>query len=460
MKLLNKLKKYKRQNVIPFHMPGHKRKNFIKNELPYQIDITEIDGFDNLHNPSGILKECQDKATNLFNTKQTYFLVNGSTCGILAGIKTCCEFGDKIIMPKNCHKSVYHAVELLGLECVYINSNCDENNIVKDVLVTDIENLIKQNLDAKCVFITSPTYEGVISDIKSISEVCHKYNIPLIVDEAHGAHLFLENKSACDLGADIVINSSHKSLPSLTQTALLHVCSDRINLTEIQHNLSVFMSSSPSYVLLSSLDECVEFLINNGFKYYDKLLKNLEWFKNQCKDLKHLKILENNNQFFDLDQTKIVILTNYSNITGSQLSQLLRKYKIELEMAYTNYALAYATIFDTKNDFKKLLKALKKIDNNLTKQNKQVLKQDNSSVIVDKIYHTLKCEHEKVKFEKSLGKTCGEYVWIYPPGVPVLVPGEVITKEKFEYILYAINTGLEIKSTNNVLPNEIFVVKT
>ena len=460
MKLLTELKKYKRKNIVPMHMPGHKRKRCIKNDIPYHIDITEIDGFDNLHNPAGILKDCQSNATCLFNTKQTFFLVNGSTCGILASIKSVCDYGEKIILPKNCHKSVYHVIELLNLNSVFIPTYCDDNNITKDIKTEILEKIINENTDAKCVFITSPTYEGVISDIKRISEICHKHNILLIVDEAHGAHLFIENKSAIDMGADIVINSSHKTLPSLTQTAMLHICSDRVNTKTIQHNLSVFMSSSPSYILLCSLDECVHFLIKNGYKFYDRMLKNINWFKAKCKSLKHLKILENNDKFFDIDQSKIVILTSNSNITGSQLSEMLRKHKVELEMAYTNYAIAYATMFDTKNDFKKLYKALKKIDNILFLNNKLIYKQDFQPTLKYKIADALQMSKQKVNFEDCKDLICAEYVWIYPPGVPILVPGEVITIDKMNYIKHAIDTGLEIKSTNNSLPNEIFVVKT
>lgn len=265
MKLYSLLKKYSKKHVIAMHMPGHKRHKFLHNSLPYDIDITEIDGFDNLHNPNGILKERMELASKLYKTKRTYFLVNGSTCGILASIKSVCENGDEILIAKNCHKSVFHAVELMDLKCSFIPSHFDdETKIHLQIYPEDVDLCLKNNRGIKCVLITSPTYEGVISNIEKIAEVVHKYNIPLIVDEAHGAHLYLTNNSACQKGADIVINSLHKTLPSLTQTALLHICSDRIDTEKVSKSLSIFESSSPSYVLMASIDECITFMSKFG----------------------------------------------------------------------------------------------------------------------------------------------------------------------------------------------------
>ena len=460
MRLYKLLKNYSKKNIVAMHMPGHKRRGFTFSRIPYKLDITEIDGFDNLHCPTGILKSCQEKASKLFKSNQSFYLVNGSTCGILASIKTCCDFGDKIIMPKNCHKSVYHAVELLNLKCVFIPTHTDKNNIFKDILLDDLKVLINENQDAKCVLITSPTYEGVISDIKNISQLVHEYNIPLIVDEAHGSHLFLENKSAVNNDADIVINSLHKTLPSLTQTAILHILSNRIDLNKLQHNLSIFMSSSPSYILMSSIDECVEYLNKKGRKSYLKLTKNLKWFKKECEKLQNLQILNNSkSDFFDLDLTKIVILTNNTNITGAQLLNFLREQKIELEMAYTNYALAYATIFDNKKSFKKLFNALKKIDKKILSQNNFVVLQNFETKSKLTVYEALSCKNEIINFEKCQNKTCAEYVWIYPPGIPILIPGQVITQDIYKYIEYAVKCGLEIKSSKKMLPDKINVIK-
>lgn len=454
MKLYDELKKYTRKNIVAMHMPGHKRKKYIKNKIPYHLDITEINGFDNLHSATGILKHCQEKITKLYGTKQSFYLVNGSTSGILASIKTICNIGDKIVIPANCHKSVYHAIELLNLNVAFIPLSVDENNIFKAIDPGDVEDVLNQNPDAKCVLITSPTYEGVMSDISSIAKIAHKHNIPLVVDEAHGAHLFLEKKSAINFGADIVINSLHKTLPSLTQTAVLHVCSKLIDTNKIKHNLGIFMSSSPSYILMASIDECVEFLIKNGKKYYEKLQNNLNYFINLSKNLKYLKLFNND------DKSKIVILTNNSSINGEALMQKLRQQKIELEMAYTNYALCYATMFDDKKSFKKLFSALKKIDNSLTQKDNIAIKQ----LCLPKVKTNITKALEKGGTLQSLTSTIGcvskEYVWLYPPGVPILIPGQVITKQVFDYIMYAKNQGLEVKKTYDSDFDKIYIIKT
>lgn len=462
MRLYKLLKNYSKKHITAMHMPGHKRHNFIKNSLPYNLDITEIDGFDNLHNAKTILKDCMTKATNLYKTVQSFYLINGSTCGILTAIKSCCDIGDKIIISKNCHKSVFNAIELLNLQHVFIDAHFDQDtNIFCDILASDVKNCLEKNKDAKCVLITSPTYEGVISNIKEIAKVVHKFNIPLIVDEAHGAHLFLENKSAINFGADIVINSLHKTLPSLTQTALLHVCSKRVDLYKIQKNLATFESSSPSYILMASIDECITFMQKHGKKYYEKLQKNLNLFKNKISKLKHLYILGYNTTipFYDFDKTKIVIFTNNTNISGETLMQKLRENKIELEMCYTNYALAMSTIFDTKKDLMRLCNVLLKIDKNLEHSKNDVFIKNTDSLSVITIHNATTREGENVKFKESINRVCKEFVYVYPPGIPILVPGQVITKEIYEYIMSLEKNNLNVISDFNKLPKEIKVLK-
>ncbi len=462
MRLYKQLKKYSKKHITAMHMPGHKRHNFIKNSLPYEIDITEIEGFDNLHSAKTILKECSLKATKLYKTVQSFYLINGSTCGILSAIKYCCDIGDKIIIAKNCHKSVFNAVELLNLKHIYINSKFDkETSLFCDISPNDIQKCLENNKDAKCVLITSPTYEGVISNIKEIAKIVHKFNIPLIVDEAHGAHLFLENKSAINFGADIVINSLHKTLPSLTQTALIHICSKKIDLIKMQKILATFQSSSPSYILMSSIDECVTFLRKNGIKYYAKLQNNLNLFKTKVQKLKHLYILGYNcsTPFYDFDKTKIVIFTTNTNISGETLMQKLRENKIELEMCYTNYALAMSTIFDTKRDLSRLANVLLKIDKTLTHSQTDNFVKNLDSINKLTIHDANIYQGEDINFNDSINKICKEFVYVYPPGIPILVPGQIITKEIYEYILALNKTNLNLVSDCNKLPQFIKICK-
>ena len=229
--LSESLQNYAQSDVYPFHMPGHKRKKILFPD-PYEMDITEIDGFDNLHHAEGILKEAQERAAALYGSKRCFYLVNGSTCGLLAAISAAAGRGDKVIVARNCHKAVYHALYLKELQAEYIYPAITNHGIQGQITVEQVRKTLRENPDASAVILTSPTYEGIVSDVKKIAEVCHEQNIPLIVDEAHGAHLgfsggFPEN--AVRLGADAVIMSLHKTLPSFTQTALLHLNSTPID---------------------------------------------------------------------------------------------------------------------------------------------------------------------------------------------------------------------------------------
>ena len=220
--LFENLKEYSAKQVCPMHMPGHKRNmSLLSSDFPYDIDITEIDGFDNLHNAEGVLKDSQAKASKLFGSKASFYLVNGSTCGIISAIRSVTKCGDKIILARNCHKSVYNAVSICRLKTAYISLNLDSNCLInQSISIKCVQNAIKQNPDAKVMLITSPSYDGVVSDIKSIAKLCRDNDIILIVDEAHGAHLGFNKylpTSAVSLGADIVIQSLHKTLPALTQ---------------------------------------------------------------------------------------------------------------------------------------------------------------------------------------------------------------------------------------------------
>ncbi|MCC8098209.1 MAG: aminotransferase class V-fold PLP-dependent enzyme, partial [Eubacterium sp.] len=246
----------------PFHMPGHKRNTeLFKNDI-FKYDFTEIEGTDDLHHPTEILKQCMDYAADVYGTKKTYFLVNGSTCGLLAAVSAHTDIGDTVLIARNCHKSVYNAVFLRNLRPVYISPPVTGEGISGGISPEEVEKALKA-ASAKAFVMVSPTYEGIVSDVKAISEVCRKYGCVLIVDEAHGAHFSFYGKfpkSTIESGADIVIQSLHKTLPSLTQTALLHICSERADRDKTEKYLSIYQSSSPSYILLSSIDSCIKYM--------------------------------------------------------------------------------------------------------------------------------------------------------------------------------------------------------
>ena len=440
MRLYEKLIKYSKKDIIPFHMPGHKRKNILKSNLPYEIDITEIDGFDNLYKAEGILKDCLQNLSRLYKTYKSYYLVNGGTSGILASIRSFCNIGDKIIIARNSHKAVFNAVELLNLDAKILDADVDKYGIVKEIDVRRLSKLVIENKDAKCIVITSPTYDGVLSDIKQIVDLAHSFKMPVIVDEAHGAHLFLENKSALNYGADVVLNSLHKTLPSLTQTAVMHVSNfalDKDNVSKkIERNISLFCSSSPSYVLMSSIDECVSFLEKKGKEYYLRLKSNLEYFKTKVRNLKHLKIIGYNtpHNYFNFDNTKIVILTNFCNLSGTQLLKKLRKYNIECEMASVTSVLCLTSLCDERRELLYLARALLEIDKTLITKQKEIIGVLPKIEMKLSIYRASLLKKSLVDLDSLQNMVCGEFVYAYTPGIPILIPGQKVTSEIIDYI--------------------------
>lgn len=464
--LYDKLKNYSKSGIYPFHMPGHKRTDITEEGIiPYNIDITEIHDFDNLHSPNGVIDEIQKKAAKLYNAKNAFILINGSTGGILSAIRSMTNQGDKILMARNCHKSVYNSAELFNLNVDYIFPDTDSRyNILTSVSPCDIEDkLTKHNDEIRLVIITSPTYEGVVSDIKSISEICHKHGAKLLVDEAHGAHFPFSDSfpdEALNCGADAAVLSLHKTLPSLTQTALL-ITNDS-ELSEIlAENLAVFETSSPSYILMSSIEKCLDFCENSKDKFKEYCC-NLKTVREKLENLKYLKIYDKSDTDFDYDTGKIVISTANANISGTKLAEILRNnYQIETEMAYSDYVIAMTSVCDTEKAFDMLSDALISIDSELSKG------ADTERVPLKNLYtgknfnacELYKFNKETIPFQNSEFRTSAEYIWAYPPGIPLIVPGEIISKELINYIEYLSACKVEIMSTKGGMTNYISVVK-
>ena len=466
--LQEKLEKYYNEDYLPMHMPGHKRNvGLLGEKFPYKIDITEIEGFDDLHHAEGIIKNIQDKTRKIYESKRSFILVNGSTCGILAGIRSVINFGDKVLVARNSHKSIYNAIEINGLEPIYMLPKIGSDGIDRNIDSKQVEEKLKENNDIKLVIITSPTYEGIISDIKSIVDVAHKYNVPVLVDEAHGAHLrFMENicdKEALNLGADIVIQSLHKTLPALTGTALLHIQGDLVKEENVARELSIFETSSPSYILMSSIEECLDIIENRGKELFEEYQNNLKYFYSEAKKLKNLKILGNemeNKDYYDFG--KIVIKTNETNITGKELANILRNdYKIELEMSSINYALAMTSICDSRENFERLLHSLRKIDERL-EQKEEIF--NNYDIVLPKkeisILETIKNTNSEFKdYNELKGRISKEYIWVYPPGIPLITPGEVINDDIIRKIEEFEKAGIEVRTTFDKFP-KIEIIKS
>lgn len=464
--LFDKLKNYSESGIYPFHMPGHKRNSIdSSNLIPYDLDLTEIYDFDNLHDANGCIKEIAKKAEKLYKVRNCFLLVNGATGGILSSIRSLTKYGDEVALARNCHKSVYNAIELFGLNPHYIIPDVDnEFGIATSISPENVEKKLNSNPNIKLLILTSPTYEGIVSDIESISKICHSKGVKLFVDEAHGAHFPFSDyfpKSAIDCGADIAVVSLHKTLPSLTQTALAFTNDNNIAKI-LQDNLSIFESSSPSYILMTSVEKCLDFLETSKTQFiqYNKLLDK---FYIETKTLKHLRILHNSNSFknhcFDVDKGKLVISTRNTSLSGIELASILRnEYKIETEMAYSDYAIAMSSVCDTEGGFIKLIKALKEIDLRcfLKGNNGENANFITESPII-KFKPSLKYEYSasNTLLAESIGKVSLEYIWAYPPGIPLIVPGEVISSQLIETINNLIAKDVDVYSTEKNLPKFI-----
>ena len=464
-----------KNDKIPFHMPGHKRNDKFEYLLGAEkIDVTEIDGTDNLHDANGVLKGAMEFAAGVYGVRETRFLVNGSTCGILAGMRTLARRGDRVLIARNCHKSVYNAVELLGLVPEYIMPKfLEEYGIYASVDPNTVDELLAKT-GAKLVVITSPTYEGILSDIKTISNVCPAHGAALFVDEAHGAHLGLNshfNESARALGADLVVNSLHKTMPSLTQTAVIHVCSDRVDIRRLEESLAIFETSSPSYVLMSSIDECVRYTKRNPEMLY-KWAMRVSALRDELARLDNVKLLskevlsaEDKEKVFAIDETKLVFLTGHTNLSGVEFADKLRNLsRIELEMASRDYAIAMTGAGDNKDMYSALLSAVKEVDKEAMQDERTRRGQTATqfSILPQKMFNPCEIDSlsvESVNILDSVGRVSAENVWAYPPGSPILVKGEVMTKVTAQLLVELLNSGVNVTSSFRDFPDRIFVVK-
>ncbi len=455
-RLYDKLLEYSKTDYYPMHMPGHKRNTELLSMVnPYAIDITEIEGFDNLHQAEGVLLELGSRLQALYKAGRSYPLVNGSTVGILAGISALTDRGSQILMARNCHKAVYHAVLLRGLEPIYLYPEfIPEESIYGGLKASQVEELLITHQGVKLVVITSPTYEGVVSDIRAIAEVTHKAGALLLVDEAHGAHFGFHEafpQSAVTQGADVVIQSLHKTLPAFTQSAVLHSNICRYNL-QIEQYLAIYESSSPSYLLMAGMDRCVSLLEGHAKELFDAYYDKLQRFRNSVRTLKNIRLLDRSLAgcagVYELDPSKLVLRVGGSGLTGPELFRRLRtEYHIVLELEAGDYVLGMTSICDTEEGFERLGRALTEIDSKITgsigtkrTQHSEVSKPGR----VMKPQEAAEQPSEEIPLFGSLNRISAEFIGIYPPGIPMVVPGEVIDVGILEAIGQAKQDGLTI----------------
>ena len=463
--IIDSLKKIVDENIISFHMPGHKKGNIYKRlgyedvvKNLYTFDTTEIPGTDNLHCPEDCINESLMRASKAFKSDKSFYLINGSTCGIEAAIMAAVSLGEKIILNRDCHQSAINACIIGDINPVYIKPSVNkDSNTLSGVSFSDVKNVIDSNLDSKAVFLTYPTYFGDTFDLKTICDYAHEKDMTVIVDEAHGAHLGLSNKlphTALSQGADIVIQSTHKTLPAFTQSSMLHVNGNRVDLNKLSNMLRITESSSPSYLLMASLDLAVDIYIKHGVDLMEELLTNIDEFKNKMKELKNIKIDKSK------DLTKIFLNTKKLGITGHKLEEILRKeYKIQVELSNYYGVLLITTIGNTREDFIKLEKALLEIDKNYYKSENILNEIDYPIEIPKKILtprQAFYMNKKNVKIEDSIGRISGEYIIPYPPGVSLVSPGEKITREVINYILECKSKGMNV---NGVKDSELRLIQ-
>ena len=461
--LYDRLSEYGRSDYYGFHMPGHKRRlNMLGDEPAFAIDITEIEGFDDLHHADGILKEAQERASKVYHGDETHFLVNGSSVGILSAVAGVTRRGDTILVARNCHKSVYHAIEMNGLNPVYLAPGFHASmQMNTEVFAEDVKAALKANPKIRAVVIVSPTYEGVISDVEAIVGAAHEKEIPVIVDEAHGAHFgfhpyFPENSNK--KGADIVIHSLHKTLPSLTQTALLHINGNLVRREKVRRFIHMLQSSSPSYILMASIDSCIEMLENRRQELFEPYVRSLQALREELQALKGLKLVWTDRY----DPSKLVISGEDVGLTGKMLYRiLLEKYHLQMEMAAGKYVLAMTTVGDTQEGFRRLSCALSEIDEENRRRGRESFQKTgnipclpapdvvyNSSEIEEMLEHFHETGVNRVEarlWRDSVGYVSVEYAYLYPPGIPLIVPGERVSQEAADMLQWYYEMGFSIE---------------
>lgn len=476
--LFDALMEYVDRETIPFHVPGHKKgvgideefKKFI-GENPFKIDVTVFKLVDSLHHPTGPIKKAQELAADAYGSKASFFCIHGTSGAIQAMIMSVVKSGDKIIIPRNVHKSVTSGIILSGATPVYMQPELDKRvGIAHGVTPETVEKTLKENPDAKAVLIINPTYYGVATDIKKIADIVHSYDIPLIVDEAHGPHLGFNDKlpmSSIEAGADICCQSTHKIIGALTQCSLLHVGSERIDVNRVQQILSLLQTTSPSYILMASLDCARRQIAINGKELLDKAINLANYAREEINKIPGFycfgKEIIGNPGVFAIDPTKITITCRDLGITGFQLDMILsNKYHIQLELSDLYNGLAVGSFGDTKENIDALINALKEISQEY--KNNENKKSD--FIDIPAIPEQVQIPREAFNSEKvvlplkdSRGRISGEFLLAYPPGIPVLCPGEIITEEIINYIQKLKDTGLYVQGTEDSEVNFIKVVK-
>jgi arginine decarboxylase len=476
--LFSGLVEHAKKNPVQFHIPGHKKgagidtefRNFIGDNA-LSIDLINIGPLDDLHSPKGMIKKAQDLAAEAFGADHTFFSVQGTSGAIMTMVMAVCGPGDKIIVPRNVHKSVMSGIVFSGAIPIFIHPEVDENlGISHGITVDAVERALEQHPDAKGVLVINPTYFGIVADLKKIVEVSHSYGVPVLVDEAHGVHIHFHDGlpvSAMQAGADMAATSVHKLGGSMTQSSILNVREGLVSPKHVQAILSMLTTTSTSYLLLASLDVARKRLVTEGRELIDQAIQLAQYIRKEINQIEDLycvgEEILGTKATFDYDPTKLIISVRDLGISGYDAEKWLReKFNIEVEMSDLYNILCIITPGDTKREADILINALKELSSefHLLSGNTavQVLLPDIPKLALtprDAFYS----ETEVVSIEEAVGRIIAEFVMVYPPGIPIFIPGEIIMKDSLDYIKKNIEVGLPVQGPEDDTIQTLRVIK-
>ncbi len=467
------LDKLRRQRVVPFDVPGHKRGRGnpelveLLGEKCVGIDVNSMKPLDNLCHPVSVIRDAEELTAEAFHADNAFLMVGGTTSAVQAMILSACKRGDKIILPRNVHKSAINALVLCGAVPVYVNPEINsELGISLGMELDRVREAIESNPDAKAVFVNNPTYYGICSDIRSIVELAHSHGMMVLADEAHGTHLSFQPDlpvSAMEAGADMAAISMHKSGGSLTQSSIL-LTNKGVNSDYVRQIINLTQTTSGSYLLLSSLDISRRNLALRGEESFKKVMEMAEYARKEINEIggyyAYGKELINGTSVFDYDVTKLSIHTLGIGLAGIEVYDLLRdEYDIQIEFGDVSNILAYISIGDRLQDIERLVGALADIARIYKKDKTGMLSGEFvNPLVVKSPQEAFYARKVSVPLEQTEGCICGEFVMCYPPGIPILAPGEMITKEIIEYIVYVKEKGCSMQGTEDPLVNNLMVL--
>lgn len=468
------LRKFRRMRVVPFDVPGHKRgrgnmelTEFLGEDC-MNVDVNSMKPLDNLCHPVSVIKDAEELAAEAFGAAHAFFMVGGTTSAVQSMIMYACKSGEKIIMPRNVHRSAINALILTGAIPVYVDPDCNNKlGIPLGMSVSQVEKAIRENPDAKAILVNNPTYYGICSDIKKITELAHANNMLMLADEAHGTHFYFGENfpiSAMAAGADIASASMHKSGGSLTQSSFL-LMGERINADYMRQVVNLTQTTSASYLLLSSLDISRKRLALSGREIFEKTVQMAEYAREEINSIggyyAFSRELVNGDSVYDFDVSKLSVHTLPIGLAGIEVYDLLRdEYDIQIEFGDIGNILAYISVGDRTRDIERLISALAEIKRRFGKSGTGMLTQEYiNPVVAETPRRAFYADKMSLPLDEAAGHVCSEFVMCYPPGIPILAPGELITPQIIEYIKYAKEKGCQMTGTEDINIERLNVLK-